>query len=333
MTDARDMAFLADSTKCLSEYTDILKEEESRFEEMERTLHKKISASQSKMRLQNCINRTICESEILQELLQNRKSTLLTQKQEYDRINGQFEKLKSEIKPIQVASVFDFKDKHVDLVSKLQDIQKQFCSNIDHDKKYNTDSTREKARELIRMYKVSTEAFVQEIFDPRLLQKNIRLMYNTSFMSSIPAELKRYDSLFENILLEESSIEIDFSSIDGVYDVNTQIEKWVVKTRRGAHVIECMTDIEHALFGLSPKNPCGFIPQQFFTVLQKNVIEWIRVIIQNYRNAYIEKVEIVKENALKNIISNFENHEKEIVQTEHLINSVKNILENLNLKK
>lgn len=332
VTDARNTAFLADSTKCIAEYTDMLKVEESRFDEMERNLHKKISASQSKMRLQNCINRTIREAEILLELLQSRKSVLLSQKHEYDRINELFENLKSEIRPIQVASVFDFKDKHVDLISKLQDIQKQFCCNIDHDKKYNTDSTREKARELIHMYKVSTEAFVKEIFNPSLLQMDIRLKYNTSFMSSIPAELKKYDSLFENIHLEESSIEIDFSSIEGVYDVNKQIEKWIVKTRKGEHVIECMTDIEHALFGLSPKNPCGFIPQHFFTVLQNDIIEWIKVIIQNYRNAYIGKVEMVKANALKEVIFNIENYEIEIAQTDHLINSIENILKSLNLK-
>ena len=333
VTDARNTAFLADSSKCISEYTDMLKLEESRFEEMERNLHKKISASQSKMRLLNCINRTIREAEILLELLKSRKSVLLSQKREYDRINELFENLKSEIRPIQVASVFDFKDKHVDLISKLQDIQKRFCSNIDHDKKYNTDSTREKARELIHMYKVSTEAFVKEIFNPALIQMDIRLKYNTSFMSSIPAELKRYDSLFENIHLEEASIEIDFSSIDGVYDVNKQIEKWIVKTRKGEHVIECMTDIEHSLFGLTPKNPCGFIPQQFYTTFQTDVIEWIKVIIQNYRNSYIGKVEMVKENTLKDVISNLENHEIEMVQTDRLINSVENILESLNLKK
>lgn len=333
VTDARNTAFLADTTKCIAEYTDMLKVEESRFEEMERNLHKKISASQSKMRLQNCINRTIREAEILLELLKSRKSVLLSQKREYDRINELFENLKSEIRLIQVASVFDFKDKHVDLISKLQDIQKQFCSNIDHGKKYNTDSTREKARELIHMYKVSTEAFVKEIFNPALIQMDIRLKYNTSFMSSIPAELKRYDSLFENIHLEEASIEIDFSSIDGVYDVNKQIEKWIVKTRKGEHVIECMTDIEHSLFGLSPKTPCGFIPQQFYTTFQTDVIEWIKVIIQSYRNSYIGKVEMVKENTLKDVISNLENHEKEMVQTDRLINSVENILESLNLKK
>lgn len=333
VTDARNTACLADSTKCITEYTDMLKMEESRFEEMERNLHKKISASQSKMRLQNCINRTVREAEILLELLQNRRSILLTQKQEYDRLNELFEKLKLGIEPIQVTSVFDFNDKHVNLISKLQDIQKQFCCNIDHNKKYNTDSTREKARELIHMYKVSTEAFVKEIFNPSLLQMDIRLKYNTSFMSSIPAELKRYDSLFENIHLEESSIEIDFSSIEGVYDVNKQIEKWIVKTRKGEHVIECMTDIEHALFGLSPKNPCGFIPQHFFTVLQNDIIEWIKVIIQDYRNAYIGKVEMQKGNALKEVISNIENHESEIAQTDHLINSIENILKSLNLNK
>lgn len=333
VTDARDATFWTDSTKCMPEYTDMLKVEESRFEEMERNLHKKISASQSKMRLQNCINRTIREAEILLELLKSRKSVLLSQKREYDRINELFENLKSEIRLIQVASVFDFKDKHVDLISKLQDIQKQFCSNIDHGKKYNTDSTREKARELIHIYKVSTEAFVKEIFNPALIQMDIRLKYNTSFMSSIPAELKRYDSLFENIHLEEASIEIDFSSIDGVYDVNKQIEKWIVKTRKGEHVIECMTDIEHSLFGLSPKTPCGFIPQQFYTTFQTDVIEWIKVIIQNYRNSYIGKVEMVKDNTLKDVISNLENHEKEMVQTDRLINSVENILESLNLKK
>ena len=42
---------------------------------------------------------------------------------------------------------------------------------------------------------------------------------------------------------------------------------------------------------------------------------------------------MVKENTLKDVISNLENHEIEMVQTDRLINSVENILESLNLKK
>lgn len=330
VTDARDRAFLDDTQRCIPEYIGMLETEEKSFEMMEQDLHEKISSSQSKMRLQNCINRTIREIEILGELLHTRQAELLHMKQEYDNLNILFNQLKDSVKLLTATSILNVGEKKKDLISQLKDIQKQFSNNIDHTKKYNTDSTREKARELITIYKASTESFVKSIFNPMLIQQNVCSAYNKSFMEAIPIELKTYTSLFADIRLAELSITIDCSSIDKVYDVNKKIEKWNIKTRKGADVIEHMIDVEHALFGLSPEQPCGFIPQYFFSTLQTDITEWIGTIIQNYYDACMSRIEETRSIALAEIIPDIERHEKEVQETERLLKGIRIILESMN---
>ncbi|MBO5026480.1 MAG: dynamin family protein [Bacteroidaceae bacterium] len=322
VTDARNI----EKNICIPEYNDMLMKEDGSFSDIEHILYQKISASQNKMRLQNCINRTIREAELLGELLSKCKEELVLLKQEYDEINRSFDKLRAAIQPIVEASVLNIDEKYPELIAQLKDIRKTFCEKIDYHKKYNTDSTREKARELIRMYRTTTESFVKCIFNPKSILQNVHLMCNTSFNSAIPPELKKYDVLFTAVWKDGTSIEIDYSSIDKVYDVEKRIKKWNFKTRKGEDVIECMIDIEHALFGLSPEKACGFITQQFFAALKNEIENWIGLISQGYRSAHIEKVEKAREMALAEKISDIIKHETEKKQLDVLIKGVRGIL-------
>lgn len=333
VTDARDSSFMGDSTKFLSEYRDALMKEEECFVTLERKLHEKISSSQNKMRLLNCINRTIRETKILEEILSKRKDILTSTKEEYNRINGLFADLISATKLIESNAIFNISDTFPQLITLLADIRQQYCNkSIGHEQKYNTDITREKARELIRGYRKTTESFVNNVFNPKAIQSSVPLKYNTSFIQNIPDELKKFNILYQNVCTEDESIEINYLPINDVYDVEKNIPRLVFRTRKGSEVIGHMTDIENALFGLSTENPCGYIPLHFFGNLKKEIEEWLGNISHKCWQATINKIEKAKTKALLEIIPDLTSHEKEMKQIECLLEGISEITNKIKMR-
>ena len=333
VTDARDSSFMGDSTKFLFEYKDALVKEEECFVQLEHKLHEKISSSQNKMRLLNCINRTIRETKILEEILSKRKDELTSIKKEYDRLNGLFAKLTSAIRLIEPNAIFNISDTFPQLISLLANIRQQYCDNsIGHEQRYNTDITREKARELIRNYRETTESFINSVFNPRTIQLNIPLMYNMSYIQSIPDELKKFNILYETVCIEHESIEINYLLINDVYNVEKNIHRLVFRTRRGAEVIGYMTDIENALFGLSTENPCGYIPLHFLGTLKKEIEEWLGDITHKCWQATINKIEKAKIKALLEIIPDLTSHENETKQIDCLLEGISEITNKFNMR-
>lgn len=318
VTDARDSSFLGDSTKFLSEYRDALMKEEESFVQLEHKLHEKISSSQNKMRLLNCINRTIREAELLEGLLSKRKNELSSLKKEYDRINSLFDNLTSVTKRIEPNDIFNISDTFPQLIVLLSDIRQNYCNDIGYEQKYNTDSTRNKARELIRNYRETTESFINNVFNPKTIQLSVPLKYNTFFIQNIPNELKKFNILYQNVCTEDESIEINYLPINDVYDVEKNIPRLVFRTRKGSEVIGHMTDIENALWGLSTENPCGYIPLHFLGNLKKEIEEWLGNISQKCWQATINKIEKAKAKALFEIIPDITSYEIEMKQTECL---------------
>lgn len=332
VTDARDSSFMDDSAKFLPEYRDALMQEEECFVKLEHKLHEKISSSQNKMRLLNCINRTIRETKILEEILSKRKDELISIRKEYERISGLFSGLISATKLIETNTIFNISDTRPQLITLLADIRQQYCNkSISHGQKYNTDSTRKKARELIRNYRETTESFVNNVFNPETIQLNIPLMYNTSYIQNIPDELKKFNILYETVCIEHESIEINYLPINEVYDVEKNIP-WVFKTRTGAKVIGHMTDIENALFGLSTENPCGYIPLHFFETLKNEIEEWLDNITQKCWQATINKIEKAKAEALFGIVPDLTGHEKEMKQIDSLLKGISEIANKINMR-
>lgn len=331
VTDARDPSFMSNPTKFLSEYRDVLMKEEECFVQLEHKLHEKISSSQNKTRLLNCINRTMREIDILKEILLKRKDELSSLKKEYDRIKGLFDNLISEIKKIDPNAIFNISDTFPKLIHLLAGIRQQYCSNIGHGQKYNTDITRAKAWELIGNYMETTEFFVNSVFQPRDIQLDIPLMYNKSYIQKVPIELKRFSVLYETVCIENEAIEINYQPINEAYDVEKNIPRLVFRTRKGAEVIEHMTNIEHTLFGLSQENPCGFIPLHFFENLKREIEEWLDRISQKCWQANINRIKEVKDQALSEIIPSIERHEKEMECIDHLIKGLDEISDKMNL--
>lgn len=332
VTDARNTAFRNDPERFLSGYDEMLESEDTLFSEMEHELYKKISSTQNRTRLLNCISRTVSEVEILRNLLENRKRVLQYIEAEYNRISDLFDTLRRNTKPVGIASALSLKDKETILIDKLKDIKKEFCKSINLAAKYNTEATRIKARDLIRIYKETTKSFIDGHFNPSTAQQSIQINSETTFISSLQPELKTYNSLLEEIQLAEENIEFDYSPIEREYDVEKRIEKWYTRTRKGGDVVDCMTDIEHTLFGLSSENPCGFIPQQFYPTLQKEFKTWIIKIANSYYESYIQKVSNTKTEVLKSIITNISVHKEEIKKIEELENKINTILKSINLK-
>lgn len=332
VTDARDSSFLGDSTKFLPEHRDALMKEEECFVQLEHKLHEKISSSQNKMRLLNCINRTIRETQILEGILSNRKDELSSIKEEYDRINGLFADLVSATKLIESKEIFNISDTFPQLITLLADIRQCYCNSIGYEQKYNTDSTREKGRELIRNYRETTESFVNNVFNPQAIQLSVPLKYNTSFIQNIPDELKKSNILYETVCAEDETIEINYLPINDVYDVEKNITKLFFRTRKGAEVIGHMTDIENALFGLSTENPCGYIPLHFFETLKKEIEEWLGNISHKCWQATINKIGKAKTKALFEIIPNVASHEKEMKQIDCLLKGISEITNKINMR-
>ncbi len=330
VTDARDMTFRNDPERFLSGYDEMLKSEDALFSEIEHEFYEKISLTQNRTRLQNCISRTISEAEILRDLLENRKKALQNIEAEYNRINNLFDKLRRSTKPMDIASVLSLKDNDTTLIDKLKDIKREFCTNINLTARYNTRTTRDKGSSLICMYTETTKSFVNAHFNPLTAQQTIQINSNATFLSSIPSELKTYNSLLETIQLAEEYIEFDYSPIEREYDVEKRIEPWYIRTRTGEDVVDCMTDIEHDLFGLSSDNPCGFIPQKFYPALQKEFKTWIIKIANSYYESYIQKIDNTKNEVLKSIIANISEHKEEIKKIEELEKKIDTILNSIN---
>lgn len=325
VTDARDSSFLGDSTKFLSEYRDALMKEEECFVQLEHKLHEKISSSQNKMRLLNCINRTMRETELLEGMLSKRKNELYLINKEYYRISGLFDNLINKTKRIEPNDIFNISDTFPQLIVLLADIRQSYCNDIGYGQKYNTDSTRKKARELIHNYRETTESYVNNVFNPKAIQLSVPLKYNTSLIQNIPDELKKFNILYETVCMEQEPIEINYLLINDVYDVERNIPRLVLRTRRGAEVVGHMTDIENALFGLSTENPCGYIPLHFFETLKKEIEEWLGNISNKCCQATINKIEKAKTNALLEIIPDLASHEKEMKQIECLLEGISEI--------
>lgn len=326
VTDARDMDFRKDPERFLLSYDKMLSSEDTLFSEMEHELYEKISSSQNRMRLQNCISRTVKEAEILRNLLRGRESELQKSKKEYDRINNLFSELREKIKPIDINLDVSLKD----LIGKLQDINKQFCKNIDYEARYSTENTHAKGRELIRIYRETTVRFIDDVFKPSDIQQMIQEKCYSMYIPAIPTELSTEKSLYEKIQLPEKIIEFDYSSIENEYDIENRIEKRYIRTRRGKHVIECMTDIEHTLFGLSSENPCGAIPHKFYPYLKNKIKTWIEKIVDDYCNSYTKKIDDTKAEVLTKIISDISKHNDEINKIGKLLRKIDNILNNIN---
>lgn len=330
VTDARDASFLGDPTKFLSEYKDVLLNEEERFVKLEHELHEKISSSQSKMRLQNCINRTIKEATILHKLLNERRTELYQLKQEYDGLDEAFKKLKSDIKTIEVNSVLNMTDKRSGLITQLQDIEQLFIKNISKKDSYTTENVRAKANDLINIYANSTKSYICGIFNPDNILKEISQGSHTNFIEAISQGLNKYKGLFESIYINDD-IDIDYSSIYGIYDVNSCIRRKPLCFKYGGgEVVDLMSDIEHELFGLSPELAFGYIPQKFFTELKDKIEEWIDLVINKYRDGYITKIEEERIKALKEIIPDTECYEKEMRQIKNCIKDVEEIFDTFN---
>lgn len=333
VTDARDSSFMGDSTKFLSEYKDALMKEEECFVQLEHKLHEKLSSSQNKMRLLNCINRTIRETRILEAILSNRKDELTSKKEEYDSINGLFTELITATKLIEPSAIFNISDTLPQLITLLACIRQQYCDrSIGKNQKYNTNITREKARELIRNYRETTESFINNVFNTKAIQLGVPLKYNTSFIQNIPDELKKFNILYDTVSIEQEPFEINYIQINDVYDVDKNIPRLVFRTRKGAEVVELMADIENALFGLSIENPCGYIPLHFFENLKKEIEEWLSNISQKCRQATINKIEKAKTKALLDIIPNLTSHEKEMKQIDCLLKGIYEITNKINMR-
>lgn len=328
VTDARDESFMNDPQKFLSEYEEKLKNEDSLFSELEHELYEKISSSRNRKRLQNCIFRTVKEAEILHDLLEKREKELQDSKKEYDRIKKLFDELRGKLKPID-----DIPSSLIltDLIGKLQDIRNTFCKNIDHEAKYNTENTRAKGCELIRMYRDTTKLFVNENFNPSKVQQTIQDKCNFTFFSVIPTELKKYESLSEEIQLPRENKEFDYSSIEKEYDVESRIKRLPLwKKYKGARVVEFMTDIEHTLFGLSSDNPNGSIPQRFFPYCQTEIKTWISQLVDSYCESYKQKIDNTKVEVLRSIIPDISKHNDEINKIEDLVKKINGILNSIN---
>ena len=329
VTDARDRIFSNDPQKFLSNYQEMLISEETLFSKMEHELYERISTTQNRTRLKNCISRTILEAEVLRDLLGNRLKVLQDSKQEYDIISALFEDLKRNIQPIDTTLILDLDANGTMLMGKLKDIKKQFCENINYEAKYNTDNVRAKGRELIRMYRDTTRAFIDNQFNSSSVQQSIQIKSNSKFLSVIPSELKKYNNIFESVQLSEEKIEFDYSSIENEYDIEGRIEKWYLKTRKGGDVVESMTDIEHALFGLSVDNPCGFIPQIFYPTLVEVIEAWIKKIANKYYESFIRKIDSTLSEVQNSIIENVSKHEEETNKIKGLIDKINNILNSI----
>lgn len=327
VTDARDMDFRKDSKKFLPCYDEMLNSENTLFSEIEHELHKKISSSQNRMRLQNCISRTVKEAEILCNLLKERESELQESKEKYERINNLFSELRKKIKPIDINSDVSLRD----LIGKLQDINKQFCKNIDYEAYYNTKNTRAKGRELIRIYRDTTARFIDDTFKTSDIQQKIQEKCYSMYISTIPPELSTEMSLYENIQLPEEIIEFDYSSIENEYDIESRIERWYTKTRKGKDVVECMTDIEHTLFGLSSANPCGLIPHRFYPSLKNKIKTWTEKIADGYYKYYTKKIDDTKAEILTKIIPDISKHDDEINKIEELLEKINRITNSINI--
>lgn len=332
VTDARDKAFRKDGNRCISGYAEMLDSADELFSKMEQELYNKISSTQNRMRLQNCISRTVVEAEILRDLLNERIKYLQGLDEEYNRISALFDELKRKITRIDTTSFLGLEAKDARLNDKLKDIKKLFCENINYKAKYNTDSTRAKGRELIRMYRDATKSFIDSHFNPSSTQQAIQREYNSTFLLAIPSELKKYDSLLDTIQLAEKTIELDYSSIEKEYDVEVRIEKWWFFTRRGERVVECMTNIEHALFGLSLEEPLGFIPEEFYPVLLKNIEVWVKGIADAYYKNCKDKIDKTKDEVLKAVIVNEQEYKNEISEIKKLAEGVNKILNSINIK-
>ena len=331
VTDARDSSFMGDSTKFLSEYRGALMNEEKCFVKLEHKLHEKIASSQNKMRLQNCINRTLRETKFLEEMLSKRKDELTSAKSKYDRINGLFEKLISATKLIEPNAIFDISDTFPQLITLLAVIRQEYCASIGYEQRYNTDTTRVKARELIRAYRETTESYVNKVFNPKALQQSIPLKYNTLNVQNIPDELKKFDILYKIVCSENEAIEINYQPINEVYDIEKNIPQLILRTRRGADVIGHMIDIENALFGLSSENPCGYIPLHFLKNLKSEIEKWLTSISQKCRQATINRIEQARSKALLEIIPDITCHEKEMECINHLLERANVVLNHMDL--
>lgn len=326
VTDARNISFMGDSTKFLVEYKDVLLQEEGLFVKMEHELHEKMCSSQSRMRLQNCINRTIKEATILFELLNEQKLILGNAKEEYDNLCEEFEKLKSDIKPIETNSVLNMTDKLSGLIAQLQNIENEFVKNINKEGRYKTYSVRLKANDLIKMYVNSTKSYINSFFNPEKILKEIYHQSHTDFIEKISQALRKYDRLFEAIRIDDQDIEIDYSSIYGRYNVNDRIKKKKFFYKyKGGEVVDLMSDVEHELFGLSLEHACGYIPLQFFPDLRNRIEDWIGAAINKYRDEYNAKVEEERIKALKEIIPNMAHHANDIRQIESYIKGLESI--------
>ena len=244
-----------------------------------------------------------------------------------------FTELITATKLIEPSAIFNISDTLPQLITLLACIRQQYCDrSIGKEQKYNTNITREKARELIRNYRETTESFINNVFNTKAIQLGVPLKYNTSFIQNIPDELKKFNILYDTVSIEQEPIEINYIQINDVYDVDKNIPRLVFRTRKGAEVVELMADIENALFGLSIENPCGYIPLHFFENLKKEIEEWLSNISQKCRQATINKIEKAKTKALLDIIPNLTSHEKEMKQIDCLLKGIYEITNKINMR-
>lgn len=328
VTDARN---IEDNTCIIPEYDDMLKQEDERFRAIEQALHQKISSSQNKMRLQNCINRTIREAELLGELLRKRQVELALLKQQYDKLNSLFDKLIADMSPISVTSILDMTEKRPGLISQLQTLREGSSINIGRTDKFKTEIVRAKAIDLIDSYANTTTSYINSIFSPRNIQDIISQQSHTNIISAIPEDLQKYAGLFKSIHIEDLTFAVDYSSIYDVYDVTARIpKKPFMKKYRGGEIVDIMIGIEHKFFGLSSDQPVGFIPQQFFSSLKNKIEEWIGAVIRLYRDGYIAIIENERSKALQKVIPNMAGFSKESCQLADYIKGVEDILNRFN---
>lgn len=328
VTDAR---IIEDNTCIIPEYDDMLKQEDERFRDIEHALHQKISSSQNKMRLQNCINRTIREAELLGELLRKRQAELALLKQQYDELYSLFDKLKADMSPISVTSILAMAEKRPGLVTQLQTLREGSSQNIGYTDKFRTQIVRTKARDLIDSYANTTMSYINSIFSPQNIQEKISQQSHTNIIAAIPEELQKYAGLFKSIHIDDLTFALDYSSIYDVYDVIARIpKKPFMKKYRGGEIIDIMIGIEHKFFGLSPDQPVGYIPQQFFSSLKNIIEEWIASVIKLYREGYIAIIENEKNKALQKVIPDMAGFSKESCQLEEYIKGIEDILDRFN---
>lgn len=331
VTDARDASFMGDAAKFLSKYKDELLQEEKLFVEMERVLHEKICSSQSRMRLVNCINRTVTEAALLLDLLNRQKSTLDKAQTAYDSLNKTFDEIQSHINAIEVKSILNMTDRLSGLIAQLKGIKSETVRNIGKEDKYDTDSVRTRANNLIGDYVNMTKSYIDSWFHPQSILDMICLRSYEEFLKAIPQSLKVYNRLLEKILMDDSAIDIDYSSIYGKYLVKDRIKRKLLFGRyNGGEVVGIMSDIEHELFGLSPEHACGYIPQQFFPGLCKGIEDWIGARIKDFREKYLEKVEEERIKALKEIIPDMASHTKQIKLIQSYIEGLEGICNKIN---